>query len=454
MKKGKLLLACLLVVFAGSSSGFAQRLTNAIVKELRVRPASENNYIGTECLFELKIPYIRSEQVQASIPSLPSGVTFLSLRRSDYFDVTSGTKIEIWFSFSSAGKYRIPALNVFFNNRSNKISFEPFEIFEDPRNREPQVIVTFEDGKEFVYQKRNKNVQKYFMEAKTGKPLVFTVSLQYAIQLFSLDWILPKDAYIKQLEKIEFKTNGNNTNYSAEKIPIGVYEWEPLSSGKMTLPEFNIVATSFNGARISLALPYIEITVKDGSVAEKTENMDSYFSYAFINSFRSEKKAGSVLVTEDDCEKIAMLRMKERRSFPFENARAERMEFEKSLHVENEMNEASLPLMGVLLIMAVFFVLMIVLFVVLKKMIPLSVFSILFVVFVSLFIVIHVRAAKKYGVFKGGEIHSVPEVTAESIATIDSGSVVQIEQKASGWYFVRLGNTGGWVDVQSVSLIE
>ena len=70
------------------------------------------------------------------------------------------------------------------------------------------------------------------MEAKTGKPLVFTVSLQYAIQLFSLDWILPKDAYIKQLEKIEFKTNGNNTNYSAEKIPVGVYEWEPKKKQK------------------------------------------------------------------------------------------------------------------------------------------------------------------------------------------------------------------------------
>ena len=61
-----------------ASPVFSQRLTYNIIKELTVKPVNQNNISGTDCAFELKIPYIKSENVQAQIPDLPNGVNFVS----------------------------------------------------------------------------------------------------------------------------------------------------------------------------------------------------------------------------------------------------------------------------------------------------------------------------------------------------------------------------------------
>lgn len=456
MKKSvKIVFTAIFCFIFCSSPFFSQKVPYSVIKSLMVKPVNENNYIGSECLFELRIPNIRAEQVQSSIPTLPAGVSFLSLRRSDYFDVNSGAKIEIWLSFSAPGNYKIPALNVFFNNKSYKIPFELVEILEDPRNREPQVIISFEDGREFVYQRRNRDTKKFFMEAWTGKPVVFTVSLQYAIQLFSLEWVLPKDAYIKQLKKIEFKADGNNSYYSADKIPVGIFEWEPFSVGKTSFPDFNIIATSYNGVRVNLSLPSIEITVKDSGKSAKDTNSDkNYFAYAFIDQKKISSEKKVIAGTREDFEILAELRMAERKEFLNGQAHKKRVEFEQKLNIEGSKNEVSIPFMKILFIAAIsFFVLMIV-FIVLKKMIPVTVFSLLFIAFMCFFIVVHVQLLKKTGIFMGGDIYSVPEITAQPIDSIEKGYVVQIEQVVSDWYFIKCGNAAGWVKSDCITLIE
>ena len=89
-----------------ASPVFSQRLTYNIIKELTVKPVNQNNFSGTDCAFELKIPYIKSENVQAQIPDLPNGVNFVSLRRTEYSDTETGTKIELWLNFADSGTYR------------------------------------------------------------------------------------------------------------------------------------------------------------------------------------------------------------------------------------------------------------------------------------------------------------------------------------------------------------
>ncbi|MBQ1949313.1 MAG: hypothetical protein II367_04050, partial [Treponema sp.] len=124
----------------------AQRITYNMIQALTVTAVNKNNFSGTDCAFEVKIPYVKSENVQAQIPDLPGGVNFVSLRRSEYSDSESGTKIELWLNFADSGVFRLNNLKVYLNNRMYTIRFEPIVISENPRNILPQLVVSFEDG--------------------------------------------------------------------------------------------------------------------------------------------------------------------------------------------------------------------------------------------------------------------------------------------------------------------
>mgnify|MGYP003488219713 FL=1 len=89
-----------------SDSIYSQKLTYKIIKTLSVAPVNEVNYTGAECAFSLSIPYVNSADVHAEIPSLKSGINFISLRRSEYYSDGGGTLVELWFSFSDAGSYK------------------------------------------------------------------------------------------------------------------------------------------------------------------------------------------------------------------------------------------------------------------------------------------------------------------------------------------------------------
>lgn len=127
--------------------GFSQqKLTVSIIRNLRVMPVNKINFSSADCAFELKIPYVKSDSVQAQIPDLPNGVNFVSLRRSEYSDENkvSGTKIELWLNFAEAKTYRLRAMRVYINSRLYYIQFAPVVISENPRNIMPRLVVTFE----------------------------------------------------------------------------------------------------------------------------------------------------------------------------------------------------------------------------------------------------------------------------------------------------------------------
>ena len=96
-------LAAILLFAISAKPGFAQqKLTYSMIQNLLVKPVNQTNFSAADCAFELKIPYVKSDLVQAQIPDLPAGVNFVSLRRSEYSDEnkTSGTKIELWLNFA------------------------------------------------------------------------------------------------------------------------------------------------------------------------------------------------------------------------------------------------------------------------------------------------------------------------------------------------------------------
>ena len=437
-----------------------QRLTYNIIKELSVKPVNQTNFSGADCAFELKIPYIKSDLVQAQIPDLPSGVNFVSLRRSEYSDEAtkeSGTKIELWLNFADAKTYRMRALHVYINSRLYYLPFEPVVIFENPRNIMPRLVVTFEDGTELISQRHGKTLATAPFTAVSGKPLKFTVSLQYGVQIISYAWTVPKNALLQELEQFEItKGTIRSSEFTDEKNPVAVFEWEPLYAGKLTLPEVHILATSYTGTRVDLTLPDTLINVVEGNVSKKNDYSDgeSFFGYAFAKRAEKPKISAKSEVSSEECERIAALRSEERRAIPFTSKYHLRKQAEQKNGISDGTFEPTYFMLFLALFFLILFVVMLVSAVVTGRLSMIITCSGLFILALVSVIIAFVQINRTYAVFKGGSISPVPEKNASASASIESGKRVLVEQKAGNWVFVRYGSSGGWVTDDNIVFIQ
>lgn len=451
---------CVAAVFALSVKPcFAQqKLTYSIIQKLLVEPVNNINFSATDCAFELKIPYVKSDVVQAQIPELPAGVNFVSLRRSEYSDENkiSGTKIELWLNFAEAKTYRLRSLHVYINSRLYYIQFSPVVISENPRNIMPRLVVTFENGQELVSQRRGKSDDEAKFSVVAGKPVHFTVSLQYAVQIISYNWSVPKNALVRELEQYDItKGTLRSSEFSDEKIPVAAFEWLPLYAGKLSLPDMKIIATSYNGTRIELKLPETLIPVAEGtSMAEKTDNAEAYFGYAFAAQTTKNKVASNDKLTQEDCQKLAELRAEERHSIPFAKKFHERKVFEQHFGISDGAMEPTyfwlwvcLALLSVCVVFTVFSAFS-------RKIFGILAFSGAMFIFLVGTIISLVLISRTYAVFKGGNVSPVPEESAAAVSSIESGKRVLVEQRAGDWVFISFGSSGGWVKTDGIIIID
>ena len=451
---------CALLVFAVSAnSGFAQqRLTFSMIQNLLVKPVNNINFSATDCAFELKIPYVKSDVVQAQIPDLPNGVNFVSLRRSEYSDENkiSGTKIELWLNFAEAKTYRLRSLHVYINSRLYYIQFAPVVISENPRNIMPRLVVTFENGQELISQRRGKTVDEAKFSAVAGVPLHFTVSLQYAVQIISYNWSVPKNALVRELEQYDItKGTLRSSEFSEEKIPVATFEWEPLYAGKLSLPDMKIIATSYNGTRIELKLPETLIPVTEGiSRAKKTDDSEAYFGYAFAARTTKNKIVATDKLSLEDCQKLAELRSEERHSVPFAKKFHERKVFEHQRGITDGAMEPTYFWLWSCLALLLVCVILTIFSAISRKILGILTFSGAMVIFFVGMIISSVFISRTYAIFKGGNVSPVPEESAAAVSSIESGKRVLVEQKAGDWVFIRFGSAGGWVKDDGIIIID
>lgn len=449
-------LFCGIFTFLSASPVFSQRLTYSIIKELTVKTVNENNFSGTDCAFELKIPYVKSDVVQAQIPDLPSGVNFVSLRRSEYSDTESGTKIELWLNFAQAGNYNLRYLKVFINNKPYNLPFEVVKISDNPRNMLPQLVISFDNGVELISQYRGKQLSKAAFSTVAGKKLNFTVSLQYAVQIISYNWSVPKNALFAETERYDItKGTLRSSEFSEEMIPVASFEWEPLYSGNLYLPDLKIIATSYNGTRVELSLPEAFIyVVDDPKSGTRKSTYENVFAYAFTKKALPQKKNIKNTVTPADCRQIAEFRSMERNAIPFTSAYRQRKDYEEKLGVNEASPEPTKYSLWIGLGVLVICLIVLLIFIVLKKLSGILSFSAT-ILLVSVFCIIQsVRLSQTYAIYVSGNISPVPEESVEAVISMESGKRVKIEQKAGGWVYVEYGSTGGWAKEENVEFIK
>lgn len=450
-KSGKRLLSFLVFLFF-TFPVFSQTLTAAMIKELTFEPAAEQKMYAKEDLkFEVVLPYVKSNQVQIQSPAVVPNVNFKQIKKTDDY-VNGGVKLEIWFIFSKKGDYQLPALSLTIQNRKRSIKFAPVKILDNPADMSPRIVIDFTNGTTIYSDQEPQD-----MILTVGQEIDFTVYLQYAVQLIQFDYDIPKDSIFTQAKVFEItEIKYREKKYSDELIPVATFEWTGLVQGKQTMPALKLQVTGYNGYRTECVMP--EFTVNFVS-PEKTDTQEDLqiqtYSDAFDFNLEEAEHLRLSKITDETCRQLSELRIKERNDLVGHSEnRQKRREFEENLELPATEDEFFMGLLYLSYVLLVLLLLLLIIFIRKHKMNAIITFGVLTICAIAFFTYANVRKSDSFAIFTGGKVSSIPESKAESYSEITAGNRVHIIEKAGQWYYIELGETGGWCQADKLIIIR
>ena len=428
-------------------------LSGADIRQLRVKPDAEVFFTAQENGYTLTIPDIEPSKVQTDLPSLPSGIQFISSKRDEYMDMEGGrgTTIQLWFSFSDTGPVKMPPLIVLINNRTYYIPFEEVTVYENPAVISPELYVEFIDGTQILGKKGHN-----YINTVAGKPVMFTIYIKYCVQITNFSWDLPLNSIFKEIKRYDITNEiPRGTDFSTQSFPIATFQWTPLVAGQFMLPQVNISATSYSGARKQVNFPEYEVTVApDESEVTDDSSGTQIYKDAFAPLIDDVEQTAAYTPSREDCKTLAALRCKERNSVFWYSAKKERRNLENRMDFKIHQNEPSLPLFYLMLSVVLLFFLGTVCCLLLKHYRS-SVVSIFFMlIFICASVSSGVKLVPRYGIFIGGAVNSIPEEKTSSSHMVSAGLRVRILGQTKDWLYIGTQDADGWVKTDTVYSIR
>ena len=89
-----------------------------------------------------------------------------------------------------------------------------------------------------------------------------------------------------------------------------------------------------------------------------------------------------------------------------------------------------------------------------KHKIRILLFTTLLLIGIAVLIFCAVKRNEHYGISSGCKIYSIPQINAESVSEIDSGIRVRILERTGKWYYIEVGESGGWCSIEDIFLIK
>jgi hypothetical protein len=271
------------------------------------------------------------------------------------------------------------------------------------------------------------------------------------------NWDIPKDSIFTCSKEFDFtEIRQHERVYSHNLIPVAEFEWTGLVPGTQKLPAFRLNATGYNGYRSELLLPEILIEFTQGNDDELTVDESDIFSAAFYQEVSSTENEQNIILTKQDCKTLADLYTREHNEFlMYRKARQARIDFEK----EHSLLISDNPIFpGVFLYFALIIALLSLIFLILssrkKHKIRSLIYSTFLIASLALLIYCSVRRNEHYGISNGCKLYSIPENNAASVSELGSGIMVRIIEKTDKWYYVEVGETGGWCTTDDICIIK
>ena len=438
-----------------TTASFAQTLTLEQIRQLRFLPEEgQNLYTKTDLKFTVTIPNVRASQVQVLAATQDHDITFRTIRKSEDYK-QNGTIIEVWYNFAKEGSYTPSPLPMLIQNRRRSISFEPVTVTADPSTMSPRIVLAFEDGTK-IYSDDIYSTTPV-LKIPAGKKIKLTVNLQYATQLTQFSWDLPKDSIFTCIDEYEFtETRYRERVYSHTLIPVATFEWTGLISGTQKIPAFRLNAVGYSGSRSELRMPVLFVEFTENALADDSENEDDIFSAAFFQDEEENTSPELTILTKEECQTLADYYTREHNEFLlYPKARQNRINYEESCGLIVSPN----PIFpSVLLYIAIIIILTSLVFMIIairkKHKIRTLSFIVLLVIGIAIMIYCAARKNERYGISTGCKIYSIPQSNAESVSEVSAGSRVRILESTGKWYYIEVGETGGWCNTEDICIIK
>lgn len=421
-------------------------LSRAEMRGLSVSCEADTVFTHSDCSFVLSVPGVAPSSIQTDLPELPPDVKFISSKRSEFIDGDGdrGTEIRFWFSFSDAGTVTVPPLMAKIGSFVIEIPFATIVVYENPSVVLPALSVVRDDGGDFE-------------GLRACEPVVFSVYMQYCVQILGMDAKIPKNSIFRELSREGVVGSGERrTEFSPEKFKIASFEWIPLVSGEVEFPDIQVDAIAYNGDRRRISLPVSSVIVAPPVRGQFSSGGEDVFADAFA---RKEEKSGERLgsISAEDIEEVRNLRCRERHSLPFSAARDERLSKELSLGIENPDDEPSVPLAFSLAALSSAMLFLFAVSVATRHVRRSCFFGIAFALSAVASAMMAHSVTRPYAIVSGGSLSLVPEESSDKVSSSRSvirGQRARIVEHIGDWVYIDCPETGGWIPSREVLKIR
>lgn len=438
---------------------FAQTKTEAFVESYSTACKK-----GDQLIFLLVVPDKSPSIVSHTLGKLPQGVSLVSARKEPYqspdLPYKSNTSIEFIFQFSKVGTVILPEITLKTGLKRTQIKMPQITVDEDPNIAESYVF----------FAENTKNIK-----TSCGEKTELNIYGRFIQEVTAINIALNEDFIIEK------KQNQSETlqeeSISLNGAHLFSFFITPLKTGNFVLDEISILVLGTNNKKQVLKVPEISFSVTGQTENSQQDTEDlSFLDNAFslssnqTQSEKNEEKSKDVNIsfekfsTEEKIEtakKIAILRSNEKYSKEHKQAKKERIQFEKSIGIENAQNEYKSQRFFMILCFSLLLLIISIVFLALfcgtknhkKIFLIVSIFILSFSI--GIFISNQNQFTAKYAIFVGGEVKNIPDETSSIVGNLSCGTRLKVEKETDLWIFVKQGKTfSGWVLKKDLFFIE
>ena len=415
-----------------TNSLFAHRYSYAVFT-----PVEEYVFAGEDTAFETVIQNIRPADVLVTVQTLPENVTFVSSEKTEILDEYGrSTKIRIVLHFNDIGKFNLPPIASRIKYGSYRLSIAPVTVLHNPKTIQPIIKFSVIEPQDKIYYE--------------GQRIKLQLSATFASNVYSYATSLNEDSVFFAKNDIETLPLSVE-KFSDTEYPISEFEFIPLSSGKIEVPQVSVRVRTWNGIeRESFSEPLV-LNVKKAIKTEKVENSEiktentNSLQINLADSTSVDTEINDFSENKELVKKIKSLRVEEKNKlFPFSIIK-ERKEVESQCDLQNTQNELSNVVFYILLGILIICIILFILFAVLRKKIPMIIFILISLILLIVTTVYKVQLNKDYALILQGEVLSIPEESSSLNIKLNSGYRVEIKGETKEWIFIEYENSSGWI---------
>ncbi len=436
------LLIFVVIFLLNTTSLFAHRYSYAVFS-----PVEEYVFAGEDTAFETVIRNIRPADVLVTVQTLPESVTFVSSEKTEILDEYGrSTKVKIVLHFNDIGNFNLPPIASRIRYGSYRLSIKPVIVLHNPKTIQPIIKFSVLEPQDKIYYE--------------GQRIKLKLSAIFASNIYSYTTSLNEDSVFypkNDIATLPFSVE----KFSDIEYPISEFEFIPLASGKIQVPQVSVRVKTWNGIeKESLSEPLVlnvKKAVKSQTVqdsASLTSQNANLIQMDFLTEVSQNMESENFPQNKALVEQIKSLRMEEKNKIlPFSITK-QRKKLELQCGLKNTKNEFSNVLFYILLFFLIIFIILFIIFAFLHKKVQMIVFVLIAFILLLVTTVYKIQLNKTFALILQGEVLSIPEESSSVNIKLNSGYRVEVKGETKTWVFIKFENSSGWIKRENLLFLQ